>query len=151
MIVARRILTALWVLVTLGAAADPQSERAIAGLMAQQFDRPEQRLEVGPVVVVADHAIAGWSQGDMGGRALLRRKGRDWQIVLCSGDQLKSAETLRHAGVPATSVQPLVERLAEAESRLPKERLAQLSKFEGIVMIEGGHHPPQHHGPARMH
>ena len=43
---------------------------------------------VDPVVVEGDHAIAGWVQGDMGGRAHLRRKGHDWQLVLCSGDPL---------------------------------------------------------------
>ena len=55
-------------------AADASDEPAIRHLMLAMFDKPDARLDVGPVVVVDDRAVAGWTQGEMGGRALLRRK-----------------------------------------------------------------------------
>lgn len=120
----------------------------IRKLMADQFDKPEQRLQVDPVVVVADHAIAGWTQGDMGGRALLRRKGHQWQIVLCSGDQLKSVDTLTKVGLAAGPAKHLAASLAAAEAKTDPARLAMFAKFDGILMLDGsGHHPPAGHHP----
>lgn len=124
----------------------------IKALMAGMFDRPDSKLEVDPVVVVSDHAIAGWSQGDMGGRALLRRKGRDWQLILCSGDQLKSVDNLVKMGLPADMARPLAAKLSEAESKLPSQRLALFAKFDGIVMMDQhGNHPPSHPGRHPPH
>lgn len=125
----------------------------IRKLMADQFDKPEQRLQVDPVVVVSDHAIAGWVQGDMGGRALLRRKGHAWHIVLCSGDQLKSADTLIKVGIAAAAANQLAASLAAAEAKTDPARLAMFAKFDGILMLDGsGHHPPAgHHAPAGHH
>jgi hypothetical protein len=60
------------------------------------FDKPEAPLIVEPIVVQGDLAVAGWAQGEMGGRALLRRKGTAWQLALCSGDALKQAAALAH-------------------------------------------------------
>jgi hypothetical protein len=61
---------------------------AISQLLHGTFDRPNESLSVGPVVVSGDHAIADWSQGDMGGRALLRRKQGGWVVTLCAGDAI---------------------------------------------------------------
>jgi len=130
---------------------------AIRKLMAGQFDKPEQRLSVDPIAVSGDHAIAGWVQGDMGGRALLRRKGHDWQIVLCAGDQIKTADALQKVGLPAAIARDLAHRLAAAEAKADPARLALFSKFDTILMLDGsgqhppgqhggGHHPPAHHG-----
>jgi hypothetical protein len=139
-------LVLLTVVSTAAGAQDHTAEAAIKALMAAQFDRPEQRLMVNPVVVEGDHAIAGWVQGDMGGRALLRRKGHDWQLVLCSGDQIKAADALVQIGLPKAAAASLAKQLAEAESKLPHATLAMFSKFDGIVMMDAaGHHPPAHH------
>ena len=143
----RIIVLAFVTVASAGAGAqDHTAEAAIKALMAAQFDRPEQRLLVNPVVIEGDHAIAGWVQGDMGGRALLRRKGHDWQLVLCSGDQIKAADALVQIGLPKPVATLLAKRLADAESRLPQTTLAMFSKFDGIVMMDAaGHHPPAHH------
>lgn len=66
----------------------------IQRLMMAQFDRPESRLTVIPITVHEDIALAGWAQGDSGGRALLRRHGDQWRVILCSGDALKKAASL---------------------------------------------------------
>lgn len=126
--------------------ADGDAETRIRSLMAGQFDRPDSRLEVGPIVVVSDHAVAGWTQGEMGGRALLRRKGYDWQIVLCSGDQIKSAEALQKVGLPHGAANELARRLAAAEATIDPARLAMFARFDGILMLDAsGNHPP--HAP----
>ena len=63
------------------AAAEPD-EDSIRHLLHSTFDKPDSRLVVDPVVVAGAHAIAGSSQGDMGGRALLRSRGGAWSLIL---------------------------------------------------------------------
>lgn len=115
------------------------------------FDKPDARLVVEPVVVSGDHAIAGWSQGDMGGRALLRKKGHVWGVVLCAGDDLKKTDVLTKVGLPAAAAKALSASLAAAEAKLPPDRLALFSKFDGLVMVGGNDHhgrtPPAGHHP----
>jgi hypothetical protein len=118
---------------------------SIQAVMKGTWEKPEALLRVEPIVVVGDHAIAGWVQGDMGGRALLRRKAGAWMVVLCSGDALKSADELKKAAVPADQAATLAKSLADAESRLDPALLVQFAKFEGLVtMDQSGHHPTHH-------
>jgi hypothetical protein len=124
---------------------------AIRHVLMSTFDKPDARLVVDPVVVSGDHAIAGWSQGDMGGRALLRKKGHAWDVVLCAGDDLKRTDVLSKVGLPAADAKTLSAALAVAEAGVPPERLALFSKFEGLVMVGGdgghGHGQPAGHHP----
>jgi copper(I)-binding protein len=133
-----------------GATATPDEVGRIKHLLHATFDKPQSQLVVDPVVVSGDHAIAGWSQADMGGRALLRLRHGTWSLILCSGDGIKSPEALRHAGVPARDAAELVVALAAVEAKLPRERLALFAKFEGTLMMNAdGSHPPVQH--AQMH
>lgn len=137
---------------TPAAASDQEDIRAA---MMKTFDKPEARLVVDPVVVSGNHAIVGWSQGDMGGRALMRKKGHAWEIVLCAGDDLKKTDVLIKVGLPSGAANSLATSLVAAEAKLAPERLALFSTFEGMVMVSGdghhghgqpaGHHPPGHH------
>jgi hypothetical protein len=126
-----------------------QSEDQIAKLMHGTFDRHDAKLAVDPIVLAGDHAIAGWSQGDLGGRALLRRHHGAWSIVLCSGDGIRSAQALRQAGIPPVEADALSAKLAAAEARVAPERLALFAKFEGIVMMDASEAHPQHQGAAK--
>lgn len=131
------------------AAASDQD--TIQAVMMKTWDKPDVRLVVGPVVVSGDHAIAGWSQGDMGGRALLRKKGQAWDVVLCAGDDLKKTDVLAKVGLSAAAAKALAANLAAAEAKIPPDRLALFSRFEGLVMVsEDGHHghgQPSGHQP----
>ncbi len=120
-------------------------QKAILARMHATWDRPGTRLDAGPVVVEGDHAVADWAQGEMGGRALLRRRHGQWSTVLCAGDGIRDAEGLAAAGVPAAIAERLATRLAEAEKQVPAERLARMSAFAGVVRMdtEGTH--GQHH------
>jgi hypothetical protein len=125
----------------------------IRGVMIGIFDKLGSSLIVEPVVVVDNSAVASWTQGDRGGRALLRREEGKWRIVLCSGDPLKSASMLEQAGVPPAAAERLETLLKQAESVLPPERVALFSTFEGVVNVDDnhGHGNDEHKHQARPH
>jgi hypothetical protein len=132
--------------------AQTADEAAISKLLHTTFDRPEARLTIAPVVVAGSNAIAGWAQGETGGRALLRKKGESWQLILCAGDGIKSRDALAKAGVPAHDAAALERDLAAAESNLPAQHVAMLSRFEGMLMMDAsGHHPPVGHAASPGH
>ena len=116
-----------------GASAGPQ-ETAIAAMLHGMFDKPDAKLTVNPIVVSGDHAIADWAQGEMGGRALLRRRHGEWSIVLCAGDEIKTQDAMIKAGVPAEDASRLAHNLVNAEAALDSKQRAQFSRFEGLVM-----------------
>lgn len=124
-------------------AQSPDDVGAVRHLLMQTFDKPDARLTVDPVTVEADIAVAGWAQGDRGGRALLRRKDGGWTLVLCSGDALKDATALRQFGLTPPQAQTLAEAVITAESKLDPTLVEKFSRFDGIVMMdEHGAHPP---------
>jgi hypothetical protein len=97
------------------------------------------------VVITAGYAIAGWTQDDMSGRALLQNKDGRWTLILCAGDGIKSAAALRHAGIAPDTASTLAQALAKAEQAVPADRLAMFAKFEGLMrMDDAGNHPPVH-------
>jgi hypothetical protein len=128
----------------LGAAApafaDTPDQTAIQAVMHGMFDRPEAELVISPVVVEGGFAVAGWTQGDMGGRAFLKQDQGKWVLVLCTGDEIKSAEALESSGVPADTAKALSAAIAEAEKSVDAARLKQLASFQGIVRMDEGHH-----------
>ncbi|MCX5581647.1 copper uptake system-associated protein [Kaistia terrae] len=128
-----------------GQASAGGDEHAIEHVMKSIWDSKESPLDVAPVVVAGDYALAGWVQAERGGRALLRRHGHEWRIVLCSGDDLKSASNLVKAGLPQPEAEALSGRLADAEAKLDPKVVARFSLFEGMVrMDEQGNHGSGH-------
>lgn len=97
------------------------------------FGSPRFPIDVGPVVISGDHAIADWTQGDFGGRALFERGSHGWGLLLCSGDSIRRAENLARAGVPDFNAQWIADRLATAEAQLPPDRLARMKRFVGTA------------------
>ncbi len=115
---------------------------AIRHLMKSTWDKPAEPINIPSLTVVADYAVAGWTQGDMGGRALLRKKADGWSIILCAGDQLKDVEHLRKAGIADAVARRLASEVALAERAVLPKDLAMYSRFEGLVMID----PNTRHG-----
>lgn len=142
--ISRRALLAASLILGLSPAAALASDdqHHIIHLLKGMFDTPESPLSVEPVVVVGDNAIAGWVQGDKGGRALLWRTHGQWQIRLCSGDALKDPKLLESVNIPAADAQTLIAQLTAAESALDAAVLAKFSSFEGTMMIDP--HSGQH-------
>ncbi len=145
LITASALIVCVSLLLAPRARANDEEANAILHAMKSAFDRPEARLEVGPVAIEHDAAIAGWSQQEMGGRAFLRKRNGAWVIVLCSGDQLKSVDTLVSAGLSKTHAEALAVTLAAKERGVPPSRLALFAKFDGLVQVEGhhGHQAPK--------
>lgn len=141
-------LGALLALATAALAHGAEAER-IRGIMRATFDRPEAPLLVEPIVVVGDHAVAGWRQGDLGGRAVLRRAHGEWEIFLCGGDALKSARELQRAGIPEADARAIARELATAEARLPPDAVAALGTLKVVIPV--GSPSPAPGGPSHDH
>ena len=93
-------------------------------------------------MVQGEHALAGWVQGQRGGRALLRRQGPTWQVHVCGGDGLKAPAALVDAGLKPAAAKALVKALLTAEAGLPATQRAKFSSFDGLVRMNAqGHHP----------
>jgi hypothetical protein len=101
-----------------------------------RFDRPEARLTVEPVTIQNALAVAGWVQGEMGGRALLERREGQWVLVLCAGDALLQPDMLHHAGLSEADAQRMAARIVAAEAQLPAARRELLARFDGIVRMD---------------
>lgn len=135
-----------------GAAMAHDDKHAIIHLMKSMFDAPDNPLSVDPVVIVGDHAIAGWVQGEKGGRALLWRVDGQWQIRLCSGDGLKDQKLLENANISSADAKTLIAELAVAEAALDPAVLAKFASFEGTMVIEpGAAHQGHNHGATTSH
>lgn len=133
-----------WGLGATAALAHGDAASEIVHLMKKTFDRPDAPLKVEPVTVVGDAAVAGWLQGNQGGRALLRRKGQTWAIEVCAGDGLTQARVLASTGLPKAQAGQLAEAVRKAEAPLPAATKAQFASFEGMVKVRAGQAP---HGP----
>ena len=126
------------------AAPAPSAEVArIRDAMKATWDKPGQPLLVDPVVTEGEHGVASWAQGERGGRAVLRRHGSEWKVLVCGGDGLKSAAALKETGVPARSAERLAQALAAAEAKLPRDLVHKFSLF-GQTMRMDGHHGAGH-------
>lgn len=133
-------------------------QQAVLAQMHATWDRPQAPLDAGPVVVDGGWAVADWTQGRTGGRALLRREHGAWTTVLCAGDWIRGEQGLVEAGIPPAQAQALAARLASAEANVSPDRLALMSTFAGIVRMQGAGHgdhhqqspaPPMRPHPAR--
>lgn len=109
---------------------------AIRAVMHEMFDRPDAELVIDPVVVVDGFAVAGWTQGEMGGRAFLKEHHGHWTLVLCTGDQIRSVEALTASGVPPETAEKLAAEIVAAEASVDAARLAMFASFDGVVQMD---------------
>lgn len=128
-------------------ASDTADQAAIRKVMMSTWDKPETRLDAGPITVLANHAVAGWTQHGRGGRAFLVRKADgQWQVAACAGDGLKEAKTLVLAGMSPTAAHQMAQEIAKAEAAIAPQRLALFATFNGMVHMDGaGKHPTHTH------
>lgn len=137
-------VAALCCMVALTACDDRRSadEAAVTDTLMRLFDKPEARLVVGPIAVAGNAALADWTQGALGGRALLKRHADAWGVVLCAGDGIKNESALSMAGIPSEHAREIVAELSKKERSESAERLQLIASFRGVVRMEGGSHPP---------
>jgi hypothetical protein len=135
-------LSVLTVLLCTLVAAQDKSHKAttdahqITHVMKAQFDKPDAPLKVHPVVVEGQFAVAGWTQGPKGGRALLQKEHGQWRISVCGGDGLLQAKVLALSGMGESAAQSLAAKVQAAESKLSKAQRQQLALFQGEIQID---------------
>lgn len=117
--------------------AEDPDRAAISKLLHGLFDQPGKQLLVAPIVVSGSYAVAGWTQAETGGRALLRKKDQDWVLILCAGDGIKSQDGLLKVGVPSRDAALLAQNMNIEENNLPAQQAAMFSRFEGIMRMDG--------------
>lgn len=120
-------------------AGESEDRQAVEHLMKHTWERPNAPLQVEPVTVDGDYAIAGWTQDERGGRALLRRTDGAWRVLICAGDGLLEEALLLDAGLDAGHAERLLARTREAERGLSAEHLARLALFGKPVRVDGEH------------
>src|SRR5215831_2245766 len=124
-----RYLLITTIILFTGCSSLSDDRQAIAQALHQSFDKPGAQLEVDPIVVRQSFAIAGWLQGDMGGRALLHRERGEWKILAQAGEELRDAQFVKSAGVPQQEASALTNMLIAAERSVPEARLAQFDRY----------------------
>jgi len=124
---------------------EDEEAHAIAHVIKATWERPDNRVDVRAVAVSSGFAVAGWIAGERGGRALLKKQGNAWHVVLCSGDGIRTAWGLAAAGVPEETAAVLEITLAGMEAGLPADVTKKFSLFEGSVRVESGSHPAHDH------
>lgn len=135
-----------------GAAVGVTDAAAVRAVMMKAFDRPDAPLKVDPVVIDKGFALAGWLQGERGGRALLRKSAHGWAVHVCGGDGLKDLRALGDAGLEASTARRLVAALETEEKKLPAELVRRFALFGQNVVVgpdhgasaAGGHAAPGH-------
>ena len=109
--------------------------QAVQYVLKKQFDKPNAPLKVMPVSVIENYAVTGWTQGNKGGRALLKKEHGKWSIQVCSGDGLTKASTLEMTGMDRNAAIKLAKAVVAAEKDLPRATLNLFASFEGIVKV----------------
>lgn len=117
-----------------------QDAELIDHVIRQQWQKPQEQLDISPVVVEGNYAIAGWRQGERGGRALLRRDTHGWAVLMCGGDDLTKSYLLQQTGMQATAADLLTQKLIAAEQLMSPQARKQFSIFEGMVPVNSGRH-----------
>lgn len=123
------------------AQANQDDETNITQVMLKQWDKPENPLHVAPIVVAADYAMVGWTQGEKGGRALLHKHHGNWQVLLCGGDALTKTEQLTQAGLETKTANDLIKGFKQQAQQLSSQEIEKMSLFEGVVNVS----PAQSH------
>jgi hypothetical protein len=123
------------------AQANPEDEIIITQVMLTEWDKPENPLHVAPIVVAADYAMAGWTQGEKGGRALLHKHHGNWQVLLCGGNALTKTEQLTQAGLETKTANDLIKGFKQQAQQLSSQDIEKMSLFEGVVNVT----------PAQLH
>jgi hypothetical protein len=134
-----------WMVVPTASAQDPAA--GVRHAIKAIWDKPGAPVDVSPVSVVGKHAIAGWTQEDRGGRALLRQEHGKWVVTVCGGDGLIKTDALLQTGMSKSEAESLSKATQKAEAAIPAERRKKFALFEGMVKVDASHKPgDQGHG-----
>jgi hypothetical protein len=126
---------------------EAESQDKIKALISKTFDQPNLKVQITPIVIEGKVAIADWTQGQKGGRALLRRKHADWEIIACGGAGFKDPSAIASAGISKEIANNITAKLKTAEAALSAQKIKQLDSFDGVVTMRHG----MQHGSDSKH
>lgn len=128
-------------------ADDISDKQQIQQLISSAYDKPGHKVETSPIAVTDGYAIADWTQGKRGGRALLHRIDGKWAITACGADALKEVKSLTDAGISTQTAKSLVLQLTEAERSVDSDRLKRFGLFgtKDDPIAEEYHHSQHDH------
>lgn len=125
---------------------EAESQERIKALISKTFDQPNLKVQTSPIVIVGKVAIADWTQGEKGGRALLRRKHENWEIIACGGAGFKEPQGITAIGISKEIANNITAKLKDAEAKLPAQKIKQFDSFDGVVnMVHGAKHITNKH------
>ena len=111
MINLKRLLMAIFAITTCSisiAASTDQIE--IINTISRIYDKPNLKVTTNPISINENFAIADWTQGDRGGRALLKKDNGHWAIITCGADEIKDLKNLKDAGISTNVAKALIEQ-----------------------------------------
>jgi hypothetical protein len=124
-------------------------EAQIQAVIGKTYDKPNNKVNTTPVSVADDFAIADWTQGERGGRALMKRINGNWEILACGNDGLKDTKSLIKAGMSEKTALTIIKKLTDLEKSEDPKRLAKFNLFgtpnDPINKNEDDLHKHHHH------
>lgn len=127
--------------------AASNSEDEIKAVISKIYDKPDHKVVTTPVAVVDKFAIADWTQGNRGGRALMKKINGQWAIAACGADGFKDIKNLEDAGIPTKTAEQLIKKLNQLEKSVEPARLHLFSIFgtkDDPKNMEDHHHHHEH-------
>jgi hypothetical protein len=104
-------------------------EAQIQAVIGKTYDKPNNKVNTTPISIADDFAVADWTQGKRGGRALMKRINGNWEILACGNDGLKDTKSLVKAGMSEKTASTIVKKLADLEKLEDPRRLAKFNLF----------------------
>ena len=123
------------------------SEEEIKAVISKIYDKPDLGVMTTPVAVVDNYALADWTQGNRGGRALMQKIGDQWAVAACGADGFKTLSYLEEAGIPRKTAEALIVKLNDLEKSVDPHRLHLFSLFgtpDDPNNMEEHHHHENH-------
>jgi hypothetical protein len=104
-------------------------EAQIQAVIGKTYDKPNNKVNTTPISIADDFAVADWTQGKRGGRALMKRINGNWEILACGNDGLKDTKSLVKAGMSEKTASAIVKKLSDLEKLEDPKRLAKFNLF----------------------
>jgi hypothetical protein len=149
-IVFHRYLLVLFLVFSGALSAESLTDEAqIQAVIGKTYDKPNNKVNTTPISVADDFAVADWTQGKRGGRALMKRIDGNWEILACGNDGLKDTKSLVKAGMSEKTASAIVKKLSDLEKLEDPRRLVKFNLFgtpnDPINKNEDDPHKHHHH------
>ncbi len=129
-IVFHRFLLVLFLVFSGALSAEALTDEAQSqAVIGKTYDKPNNKVNTTPISVADDFAVADWTQGKRGGRALMKRIDGNWEILACGNDGLKDTKSLVKAGMSEKTASAIVKKLSDLEKLEDPKRLAKFNLF----------------------